>query len=95
MAIGDYIDQQSYNPKPSFSDVLERVKRARHALLDFGMFVCGIGLRDQTDLSVLRYDFVNHTQGFSATPDAGAGCRSCAASSDGRLRISCVCRGVR
>lgn len=37
MAIGDYIDQQSYNPKTfvwtaKASDILERVKRASHAL---------------------------------------------------------------
>jgi hypothetical protein len=42
--------------------------------------------RDQMDLPVLRYDFVNHAQDFSATPDACAGRRLCAASSDGRFR---------
>lgn len=72
------------------------VRRASQSLLDFGMFVCGIVLRDQMDLSALGYDFVNHTQDFSATPDAGAGCRSCAASSDGRFKdLLLVCRGVR
>jgi len=37
MAIGDYIDQHSDNPKPfvwtaKASDILDRVKRARHTL---------------------------------------------------------------
>jgi hypothetical protein len=37
MAVGDYIDQHNDNPEPfvwtaKASDILERVKRARHAL---------------------------------------------------------------
>ena len=44
MAIGDYIDQHSDNPKlfigtPRAFDILERVKSARHAL-DKSYFVC-------------------------------------------------------
>jgi hypothetical protein len=44
MAIGDYIDQHSDNPKlfigtPRAFDILERVKSARHAR-DKSYFVC-------------------------------------------------------
>lgn len=72
------------------------VRRRSQPLLDFGMFVCGIVLRDQMDFSAFRCGFVNHAHYFSATPDAGAGRRSCAASSDGRFQdLLLVCRGMR
>src|ERR1700674_761594 len=37
---------------------------ASQPLLDFGMFLCGIVLRDQMDFSAFRCDLVNHAQEF-------------------------------